>query len=113
MFGLGAPELLLILVIALVVFGPGKLPTIGRALGKSLREFKEAVNTDETKQIEEKTEKTDVSDKTDTDSGTVTITASSVEELLQKIQDYMQLAKSDTVLTEAEKKVGQNIDFCG
>lgn len=61
----------------------------------------------------EKTEKTDVSDKTDTDSGTVTITASSVEELLQKIQDYMQLAKSDTVLTEAEKKVGQNIDFCG
>lgn len=57
MFGLGAPELLLILVIALVVFGPGKLPTIGRALGKSLREFKEAVNTDETKQIEEKTEK--------------------------------------------------------
>ena len=61
----------------------------------------------------EKTEKTDVSDKTDTDSGTVTITSSSVEELLQKIQDYMQLAKSDTVLTEAEKKVGQNIDFCG
>lgn len=57
MFGLGAPELLLILIIALVVFGPGKLPTIGRALGKSLREFKEAVNTDETKEIADKTEK--------------------------------------------------------
>mgnify|MGYP001329758422 CR=1 FL=1 len=57
MFGLGAPELLLILIIALVVFGPGKLPTIGRALGKSLREFKEAVNTDETKEIVDKTEK--------------------------------------------------------
>ena len=49
MFGLGAPELLLILVIALVVFGPGKLPTIGRALGKSLREFKEADNTTDVK----------------------------------------------------------------
>ena len=54
-----------------------------------------------------------MSDKSGADCGTVTITASSVEELLQKIQDYMQLAKSDTVLTEAEKKVGQNIDFCG
>lgn len=48
MFGLGAPELLLILVIALIVFGPGKLPTIGSALGKSLREFKDAVNSAET-----------------------------------------------------------------
>lgn len=56
MFGLGAPELLLILIIALVVFGPGKLPTIGRALGKSLREFKEAVNTDEAKEIADKTD---------------------------------------------------------
>ena len=56
MFGLGAPELLLILIIALVVFGPGKLPTIGRALGKSLREFKEAVNNDETKEIADKTD---------------------------------------------------------
>ncbi|WP_317424557.1 twin-arginine translocase TatA/TatE family subunit [uncultured Acidaminococcus sp.] len=48
MFGLGVPELLLILVIALVVFGPGKLPSIGAALGKSMREFKDAVNPVET-----------------------------------------------------------------
>ena len=57
MFGLGAPELLLILVIALVVFGPGKLPTIGRALGKSLREFKEAVNTTDVKTDKKKKKK--------------------------------------------------------
>ncbi|WP_276692092.1 MULTISPECIES: twin-arginine translocase TatA/TatE family subunit [Acidaminococcus] len=48
MFGLGVPELLLILVISLVVFGPGKLPSIGAALGKSMREFKDAVNAVET-----------------------------------------------------------------
>ncbi|CAK7042998.1 twin-arginine translocase TatA/TatE family subunit [uncultured Phascolarctobacterium sp.] len=44
MFGLGLPELLLILVIGLIFFGPGKLPDIGAALGKSMREFKQAVN---------------------------------------------------------------------
>lgn len=47
MFGLGLPELLLILVIGLIFFGPGKLPEIGSALGKSMKEFKQAVNSTE------------------------------------------------------------------
>jgi len=38
------PELAVILVIALVVFGPGKLPEVGKALGKGIREFKKATN---------------------------------------------------------------------
>lgn len=42
MFGIGAPELIVILVIALVVFGPGKLPELGKAVGKTIREFKNA-----------------------------------------------------------------------
>ncbi|GEA15693.1 MAG: sec-independent protein translocase protein TatA [Moorella sp. (in: firmicutes)] len=45
MFGLGAPELILILVLALIIFGPGKLPEVGRALGKGIREFKNATNS--------------------------------------------------------------------
>jgi len=45
------------------------------------------------------------------DSEETVITANSLEELLQKIQDQVQLEKSDTVFTEAEKAVGQNIDF--
>ena len=41
---IGMPEMLVILVIALVVFGPRKLPELGRSLGKSLNEFKRASN---------------------------------------------------------------------
>ncbi len=44
MFGIGVPELILILIIGLVVFGPGKLPEVGSALGRSLREFKKAAS---------------------------------------------------------------------
>jgi sec-independent protein translocase protein TatA len=43
MFGLGVPELMVILVIALVVFGPSKLPQIGSGLGKAIRDFKKGV----------------------------------------------------------------------
>ncbi|MDF2591494.1 MAG: sec-independent translocation protein [Clostridia bacterium] len=41
---IGAPELILILAIALVIFGPSKLPEIGKTLGKALKEFKSHAN---------------------------------------------------------------------
>lgn len=44
MFGLGPAEIVLVLIIALIVFGPRRLPEIGQALGKSIREFREASN---------------------------------------------------------------------
>ncbi len=42
MFGIGIPEFILILIVGLIVFGPSKLPEIGRAVGKGMREFRRA-----------------------------------------------------------------------
>lgn len=44
MFGIGMPEMLLILAIALIVIGPKKLPDLAKSLGKALREFKQATS---------------------------------------------------------------------
>lgn len=45
MFGLGVQELMLILLIALVLFGGAKVPEVGRSLGQAIREFKRGVET--------------------------------------------------------------------
>ena len=47
-FGIGLPEMALIMVIALLVFGPKKLPEIGRSMGKALRGFQDASKEFET-----------------------------------------------------------------
>ena len=54
MFGIGVPELIVILVVALIIFGPGRLPEIGGALGKGIRDFKKAFEgrDEEVKKVE-------------------------------------------------------------
>ena len=60
MFGgtIGAPEILIVLLVALVIFGPKKLPELGKGLGRGMRDFKRAVTgDDEDERREEETTK--------------------------------------------------------
>lgn len=64
MFGIGMPELIIILIVALIIFGPKRLPEMGKSLGRAIKEFrktsqelKEEINLDiqESPKLEEKT----------------------------------------------------------
>ena len=45
-FGIGTMEIVLILIVALIVFGPKRLPELGRSMGRGIREFKNSVTSD-------------------------------------------------------------------
>jgi sec-independent protein translocase protein TatA len=57
MFDIGMPELIVILIIALLVFGAGKLPEIGTSLGKAVRGFKKALSETESDELKETKDK--------------------------------------------------------
>lgn len=59
MFGLGTTELIIILVLVMIIFGAGKLPQVGAALGKGLRNFKDGVKEADEEKSEQDPDKID------------------------------------------------------
>jgi len=59
MFGIGIPELIIILVIVLVIFGANKLPEIGSGMGRAIKNFKKATNEPEEIDVTPDTDKKD------------------------------------------------------
>ncbi|HSF73202.1 MAG TPA: twin-arginine translocase TatA/TatE family subunit [Microcoleus sp.] len=57
MFGLGLPEMGIIAVVAILIFGPKKIPELGNALGKTLRSFKEGVGQSDDQAVDREKDK--------------------------------------------------------
>lgn len=57
MFGLGLPEMGIIAVVAILIFGPKKIPELGNALGKTLRSFKEGVGQSDDRAVDREKDK--------------------------------------------------------
>jgi sec-independent protein translocase protein TatA len=55
-FGIGATEIILLLLVALLVFGPKRLPEMGRSLGRGMREFKDSISGKDTDEEERQRE---------------------------------------------------------
>lgn len=81
-----------------------------RAAAKQ-QEKKAAASKAKKEEAKERLEKLRDNKRTEKEDDSDTITASSMEELMQKIDDYMQMTRTDYVQTETEKSMGQNIDF--
>ena len=54
MFGLGFPEIILILVIVILIFGTSRIPELGRGLGEGIRNFKKSVRSDDDRDADDK-----------------------------------------------------------
>ncbi len=96
MMGIGFPELMIILVIIMIIFGAGKLPEIGSAFGNSIRNFKKSM-----KEAEEETEQ--LSETTDAASDTTEAEKEVTEEVTEGDSEEPQTAENPVASTTESK----------
>ena len=110
MFGIGMPEMLLILAIALIVIGPKKLPDLAKSLGRAMREFKKATNEfKETMHID--SELAEVKDAFNGISNDVKEAVDLKVEPEKKIDDQPRTDTADEEKSEAKNETSESDDF--
>ena len=103
MFGIGMPEMLLILAVALIVIGPKKLPDLARSLGRTFGEFKRATN-DLKESLEIDTDLRDVSNTFDNVADEIKDSVAENADEIDPIQTDSALQDDEEDLQETEKK---------
>ena len=103
MMGIGFPELMIILVIIMIIFGAGKLPEIGSAFGNSIRNFKKSMKEaeEETEQLSETTDA--ASETTDAASDTTEAEKEVTEEVTEGDSEEPQTAENPVASTTESK----------
>jgi TatA/E family protein of Tat protein translocase len=110
MFGIGMPEMLLILAIALIVIGPKKLPDLAKSLGRAMREFKKATNEfKETMHID--SELAEVKNAFNGISDDVKEAVDLKVEPEKKIDDQPQTDTADEEISETKNETSESDDF--
>ena len=110
MFGIGMPEMILILAIALIVIGPKKLPDLAKSLGRAMREFKKATNElKETMQID--TEMEDVKKAFSGVSDDVKNVVDLNLEPENKTEDQAPADAADEAIKQTEAETSESDDF--
>ena len=97
MFGIGAGEFVVILIVALIVFGPSKLPEVGRAIGKGLRELRKAQAA-----LSQTLNEVDVTEKKSSTVAEKSVTETSVEKI-SPVEKTATVAEKSVAETSVEK----------
>jgi TatA/E family protein of Tat protein translocase len=111
MMGIGFPELMIILVIIMIIFGAGKLPEIGNAFGKSIKNFKKSMKEAEEESVDDSSQATSADSADTSTSATTQQAAKKEEEMIDEAAAELKENRIGTIRTAHDGLVQQGDVF--